>query len=323
MAVQLSLFDDRPVMINRGFEKLLALDFNGAREEFTDCISTYPGSSDLRQEMEIADFFIKEMACIRKDIPVHESVEEHYSVWERFEVRVQDMEYENKTIIQKLRKSYFKALIEKMENNIPDGCLFFNSGLPIGLIYLFAGELVRATKLFQETILKDPHNAGTYAYLGDSYYLRGETDLSRVCYREAFSINPHQIDLMRVQDHDIHVLKERLEDQVDEPLDWLPVYARIEGLFREKELRSFDDLKIVMTEYENLAQTYAKMRDERSKAAFFYRAMVLSDNHRMLKFTKRINITEIRDTMKRIDERLFKRYMEEIADHPAHLQKDT
>jgi len=312
MPKQLSLFDDRQVMVTRGLERLLVLDFNGALEEFSKYISLYPGSSDLKHEIEIADFFIKNMASINENLPLLKKVEGFYSLWEEFETYIQKTGYKNRAVIMDLRKSYFNGLAKKIENQDLEGCLFFKDETPIGLIYLFGDDLTTATKLLQEALLKNP-SAVTYAYLGDSYFLRGEIDWSRICYREAFTIDPHQIDIDRLRDPDLPSLIERIKKETDFPLDWLPVYAQLEGLFSDKEFKSFDDLKIAIDEYDKLDREYTKDKDEKLKASLFYRAMVLSDNHRMLKFIKQFTIAQVREKMKRLNGHLFEMYMQKIG----------
>lgn len=314
MTEQLSLFDDKLVIINKGKDKLLKLNFKEAKEEFLRFRSVYPDSASLNYEIKIADFFINKLVSIREDMSLIQKIEEFYSLWEEFETYIEEIGYNNKSLIETFRKAYFKELTEKIENQELDGSLFFKEGIPVGFVCLLGGNYTTAIKLLQEALLKRPNNAKGYGYLGDSYFLLGDLDLARICYREAFSIDPYQIDLKRLQDQEIHELIKRIGKKNDFSLDWLPVYACLEGMFSKKEFISADDIKVVLDEYETLDRDYAQGANERVKAALFYRAMVLSENHRILRFIKRITIAEVREKMKRLDSYLFERYMAKKRD---------
>jgi tetratricopeptide (TPR) repeat protein len=318
MTEQLSLFDDKVVIINKGKDKLLKLNFKEAKEEFLRYRSIYPDSASVNYEIKIADFFINKPVSIREDMSLIQRVEVFYSLWEEFETYIEEIGYNNKSLIETLRKSYFKELTEKIEKKDLDGSLFFKEGIPVGLVCLLGGDYTTAIKLLQEALLKHPNNARAYGYLGDSYFLLGDLDLARICYREAFSIDPYEIDLKRLQDQEIHELIERVGEKNDFPLDWVPVYACLEDMFSKKEFISADDIKVVLDEYEALDRDYSKGANERVKAALFYRAMVLSENHRILRFIKRITIAGVREKMKGLDSHLFERYMAKKRDENSN-----
>lgn len=318
MSEQLSLFDDKLVIINKGKGKLLKLNFKEAKEEFLRYRSLYPDSASVNYQIKIADFFINKLVSIREDMSLIEKIEEFYSLWEEFETYIEEIGYNNTSLIQTLQKSYFEELTEKIEKKDLDGSLFFKEGLPVGLVCLLGGNYTTAIKLLQEALLKRPNNARAYGYLGDSYFLLGELDLARICYREAFSIDPYQIDMKRLQDQEIHELIARIGEKSDFPLDWVPVYACMEGMFSKKEFISPDDIKVVLDEYEALDRNDSEGANERVKAALFYRAMVISENHRILRFIKRVTIAGVREKMKGIDRHLFETYMAKKRDENSN-----
>ena len=166
MPEQLSLFDDRITMRNRGVQKLLDLDFEGAREAFTKCRNVYPTSADLEHELEIAEFLTRKKASLRDDLPVLEKIQDAYTLWEEFDSYAQQIGYRNEAIIRNLQKSYFTKLTREVGTLGLDGGTLVKDGTPVGLAYLFAGNFTEATRLLQETVLKDPNNARSYAYLG-------------------------------------------------------------------------------------------------------------------------------------------------------------
>jgi hypothetical protein len=136
--------------------------------------------------------------------------------------------------------------------------------------------------------------------------------MARICYREAFSMAPHQVDFQRLKDREI---KERIEDpgereELDgDTFDWFPVRAQLDGIFEPRVLRDLDSLKHWLNRYLNLLKAYRNQEDKAIIPRLFYHAMVLSDNAEMLQHVKKANLVEIRQMMKTWQPALFARYM--------------
>ena len=160
-----------------------------------------------------------------------------------------------------------------------------------------------------------------YGYLGDAYSLRGEPDVARRCYQEAFLIDPSAIDWRHIKDKEIIELKNRLLANSGMgdglALEWLPSHARIEGLFERRHVPLNNGLKQLIDDYLHLKKLSAGEAKPELKAKVFYRALILSDNEDSLRFIKKVTLYDVRRLMKEIDGPLFERYLRNIVESGA------
>ena len=171
------------------------------------------------------------------------------------------------------------------------------------LLYILAGRPDEAISALQSLIAVQTENATAYGYLGDAYFLRGDTKSARLCYREAFVLAPNRIDLVRLLDGPLKdMIKDLREDEaLDEgPFYWLSVSAQLDGFFETRLLLDLDDLRHWLDRYLDLEKAYSRQPQEVLLPKLFYHAMVLSDNAQMMRFIKKVEILEMRKKMKEV-----------------------
>ncbi|HUT66625.1 MAG TPA: hypothetical protein VMZ05_10840, partial [Spirochaetota bacterium] len=104
------------------------------------------------------------------------------------------------------------------------------------------------------------------AKLGDCYFSIDETSKGKVLFREAFFIDPGQIDLDCIESPFIHMLNDKTREQVDDPdtsIYWLPVVAEVNSAFnvkREPKKGESDQLREKIARLENEYITNRKKR---------------------------------------------------------------
>jgi tetratricopeptide (TPR) repeat protein len=325
MAEQLSLFVEENILFNTGIQQLLEMDFSSCLETLEHYRKLFPWGRDVSREVAVASFWkerLDQTAWTR--VEPHE-IERRYQVWLEFEDTFA-RPWKRGSIEEQLQVRYFSRLSDALAAGVNLKMLALSDATPVGLIYLLAGRSDAAMTSLQNLIAAEPENARAYGYLGDAYLLRGDVRTGRLCYREAFVIAPGQVDLIRLQDEE---LKKRLaEEEQDESsngdfLEWFSVKAQLEGFFERRVFRDLDDLQHWLYRYLDLEKTFGKRRDSALVPRLFYHAMVLSDNASMMRFIKKVDLSEIRRRMLEWHPDLFARHMRVLGgtrSQPFRLQ---
>jgi tetratricopeptide (TPR) repeat protein len=313
MTEQLSLFGDENTLFSLGIQCLLEMDFGRCLETLERYGKLFPWGQNVRQERAMAEFWLTKLrgATWTEIDPVE--VERRYSLWLEFEEAF-GFPWPEESIEGQFQVRYFGKLADRLAA-IPMETPRLPAGTPLGLIPLLAGRADRAIALLQAFIAAEPEDAKAYGYLGDAYAGRGDLRPARICYREAFVLDPGAVDLKRLRDPGLReMLSEAAADDDGEPsaIEWLPVRAQLSGIFERRVLRNMEEVKQGLQRYLELEKKYRRGADGTLVPRLFYHAMVLSDNASMLRFVKQVDLAEIRRMMKGWNPALFARHMREV-----------
>jgi tetratricopeptide (TPR) repeat protein len=198
----------------------------------------------------------------------------------------------------------------------PDGASALPSAISPGYVFLQAGRLPEAIQALQADIARNPHHAVLYGYLGDAYWLQGQTKAARQCYREACLIDPAAIDWRHVRDTHLQELRQELllihGSDPELAVAWLPSHGRMDGLFERREVRLHDGLKEMVEDYLLLNKAFLKEKSALLGAKLFYKGMVLCENEESLRFVKKVDLVQVRRMMKQANPDLFADFLEWI-----------
>jgi len=300
---QLLLFEEENCLRNQGkvFNRYKAL---------------YPRGDKVDLEIKLIEFLIEGFQNAPVDSP--DKPIYIYRFWTSFEDYVKSLNYEYKTIVSKIKRSFFTKIVETIDQCDLATKPYLSDTIPTGYFYIQTGQYDLAIKYLQGCIPITPDNAAIYGYLGDTYFLRGETGVARHCYREACLVDPAGIDWHHMKDKDLLELRDRLMNKYGPDkhlaLEWLPGHAFIEGLFELKVIKLNEGLKELVDEY--LALEKAFLREERPelKAKLFFRGIILCGNEQALRFVKKVSFIDIRRLMKDVNPDLFSRYLLFVSD---------
>ena len=308
---QLPLFEDRRSLLNRGILELIRLNLNEAKDTLERYKRLYRSEDEVEAEIKIADFLMKGFA----EAPERSAEEPAYlcRLWASFEDYVESLGYEHKNITSDIKSSFFHKVVKTINRCDLADSPFLSDTIPTGYVYIQAGQYDQAIKALQACIPMTPDNVAVYGYLGDAYMLRGDADVARQCYREACLIDPAGIDWGHIKDKALLQLRDQLikEYSLDNslPLEWLPSYAYIQGLFKPKIIKLNHGIKDLVDEYLGLRKAFFKEETPDLKAKLFFRGMILCDNEPLLRFVNRISFIEVRRLMKELNPGLFARYL--------------
>lgn len=125
--------------------------------------------------------------------------------------------------------------------------------LRIGRCHKGKGNFESAIEFLQMASQQKRDNAVILAELADCYSLINEERAAKVFFREAFFLNPGQIELPFLESPMILRLVNRIKEKnIDEPelFEWIPVYGTIFGLFNiKRELKPLELGKLKQSIY--------------------------------------------------------------------------
>jgi len=311
---QLPLFQDKYMLLNGGSQELENLNLHEAKKAFLRYRDLYKNGGNIDDKLKITDFLITGFSNAPDPCPNEPAY--LYGLWNSFEDYVKSIGYESENLISGIKNSFFQKILTSVDRwNLTD-TPYLSDNIPMGYVYLQAGQHDLAIKSLQACILATPDNAANYGYLGDTYTLRGEPEVARRCYLEACLIEPADIDWDHMKDGELLKLKDQLVEtfDVNEMLasEWFPSYAYIQGLFKSKMIRLNDELKKFVDEYLALRKVYSEKPAPELESKLFIRAIVLCDNEPFMKLIKGINFADIRRQMKEMNPSLFSRYIKHI-----------
>jgi tetratricopeptide (TPR) repeat protein len=130
--------------------------------------------------------------------------------------------------------------------------------LGIGRCNKVLGNYEKAVSILEKGAKLNRENSGILAELADTYALVDEMQGAKIFFREAFYLNPEQVDLSKLESGLIQKLIEKvIETGIEKEYicEWLPVYGVIYGVFNiKREMRPI--------EYGKLKQSIFSLQNE-------------------------------------------------------------
>ena len=259
---QLSLFDMDKMILNKALLELKQLNLEKAHTLFTKYAAQFPQTDRVEKQHKLTKFILKALYKIPDTCP--ENINYLLEFWQEVYDYGENSEYAVQTLISEIKPAYFRRILEAIEGWDQTAPTTLFGPHPMGYVYLQTGDYDRSIRSLQEYIKEDPHNARIFGFLGDAYFLRGEKDVGRQCYQEAFLIEPADVDWAHFKDETILDLKNRLiEEYGMDPGDaiaWLPSHAMVEGLLPKKMVSITGGLKELIDDYRKLMTQLRKKR---------------------------------------------------------------
>jgi tetratricopeptide (TPR) repeat protein len=310
---QISLFEDEFVLINDAMASLKAMRPDDALESLKKYRDLYHGSADQSGKFEIATFLKERLSAAPPPGPDRPSY--LFRLWGSFETFCRSLG-PGGAIVDELRRPFFRKIVEAIEESRLADSAFLAEGIPVGYAYLQTGEQDRAIRSLQAGLNAMPDNAAIYGYLGDAYLMRGDREAARQVYFEACLIDPAALDWSHLRDNELRDLLERLQEEYgcDPSLacEWVPVCAYVQGLFKPKRSRHWEEFKAFTDRYVELKKRALRTPSTSLSAKLFLQGIVLCDNEPLLRMFKGIDFAEVRREMKAANAALFADYLKQI-----------
>jgi tetratricopeptide (TPR) repeat protein len=309
---QIPLFEDEFMLLNDATAALKTLRID-ALETLQRYSALYRGGKDVETKFKIANFLKEGLSAAPPagtDLPPY-----LFHVWRSFETFCRPLDPASATI-DALRRPFFQKIAAAIEaSRLPDSA-FLAERIPVGYAYLQTGDYDRAIRSLQASLTATPDNAAIYGYLGDAYLMRGDREVARQIYFTACLIDPAVLDWNHLRDDQLKDLIEQLPDEYDcDPslaCEWLPACAYVQGLFRPRQIRLWEEFKTFTDGYFELKKTALKTPSPSLAAKLFLKGIVLCDNETFMKKIKGIDFAEVRREMKEAHAALFAAYLKQI-----------
>lgn len=313
-------FSDDPILngINEVYQQIEKGDFAAAVakiDELMDIDADYPG---LIESYRVAKFWNnreKEMKNLEEGKDTAEYLMGQWEVFNEYAesknmVSSSAFKYAMRYIFIKAADNYKYAFREQQDtsNN-------FQFLLNLGDCFLRLEEYKLAIETLEFAKSSYKSNARLMAILGEAYFHSGDTSKSLLYFREAFFIDPAEIDLSLLKAKPIldlvEIVKKERADFKD-IVEWIPVYGFIHDIFYVKRNLGAHQVEGIQKDIYNLELTYQKMNKGQVEASNIVPRLInkylwLLDYYTLQSYNFD-TISQIRDRLINIHGDLFQEY---------------
>ena len=184
--------------------------------------------------------------------------------------------------------------------------------LHIGRCYKGIGNYEKAIQFLEIANQQKSGSPVILVELADCYAMINEDRASKVFFREAFFLDPQEIDLSTIETAAIERLSAKLREKgfaAPELLEWVPVYGTIFGVFNVKrELRPIEFGKLK----QNIFRFESELKNKGEKTGFIVPRLInhyfwLIDHYQSTGEEKQ-RIDEVLEKLKNLDPVIYKEY---------------
>ena len=187
--------------------------------------------------------------------------------------------------------------------------------LNLGDCFLRLEEYANAIETLEYAKGSYKSNARLMAILGEAYFHTGEISKSLLCFREAFFIDPAEIDLSMLKAKPIVDLAEMVKKERADFKDineWIPIYGFIHDVFYVKRNLNAHQVESIEKDIYNLELTYQKMNRTQVESSNIVPRLInkylwLMDYYTLQSYNFD-TVSQIRDRLLNIDRELFQDY---------------
>jgi tetratricopeptide (TPR) repeat protein len=313
---QLNFSDDAVLQrLSEIYELIESGNFSLAMEKsdaLMDANPDYPGLADCYRTAKFWHIRKTEMETMAEG---RERAEFLIEQWNQFARFAADRKLEGTAAFKAAMRSVFLSASEnykiafKNHQDTSRDCLFLQS---LGECFLRLEEYKSAIDTLEYAKATYRSDARLLSVLGAACYNHNDIPKSMHYFREAFFINPSDIDLELVRvkpiDQAIHAVNDDRPNAVD-VREWIPVYAYIHDIFYVKKNISIHTIETIQREVYNLEQIFQKMTSQQLEGSSIMPRLInkylwLMDYYELQSYSFD-NIMQIRDRIISIDKNLF------------------
>ena len=174
-----------------------------------------------------------------KELDEYERGQQMLSSWKNFQLFLSRENFSYEPAFYAVKKGFFSSALKlytKLMDEKEDlhrAEIYRNAGI----CYKKIGDFENARLCLSEANNIYPNLASVLAELADCYSLCGEDKFGKVLFREAFFLNPEQIDVDFLDSELIKCLIKKAQEKGysgKSMLNWIPVYGVLDGIFNIK-----------------------------------------------------------------------------------------
>lgn len=215
-----------------------------AKQELDRILPNNLGNKELLFIYSVANFWAIEMENIAYFSNEYEKGEHLIAKWKFFSERYEDKGPKYESLLFFTQQGVFQYCLTIYLDLLKESMPIDKAGIfaRIGICYKKLGDYPLSLKYLKEANTIAPKRADILAQMADAYALCGEEIPSKALFREAFFINPKQIDMALLESELFCKLyKALLSEKKENIAVWIPVYGLLYGILTMKrELKSLE-----------------------------------------------------------------------------------
>ncbi len=267
---------------------------------------------DVSNALKCANFWLEREERLASASSAYERGEYYLNQWKVFNGFSERMEAISERCLFTLKYYVFGRALDNYltlynSNELNDPEIL----LRIGRCHKGRGNYEQAIEFVEAASRQKREDACTLAELADCYSLVNETRAAKIFFREAFFLNPQEIELSYLESPMMHRLIEKLKGygyRNAELQEWIPVFGTIYGLFSVKrELRPLELGKLKQSIYQ--LEKAVQQKDETKLVARLINRYFWLIDHFLSSNEERSKIEEVLRKIKDIDPIIYKEYI--------------
>lgn len=264
-------FSEDPLLpgINKAFRYLENGEFDQATTLFNSLIDSNPDYPGLTEGYRTSRFWGNRQNEFSNLSDGKKSADFLMKEWSDFQKYAMDKNLTHSTAYKSVQKYIFYTASEhyktafKNEENPTD-----NFNLLVNLATCFTGldEYSRAIETLEYIRSAYKSNTIITAMLAESYYHIGEVPKSMMLFREAFFVNPQELNISQIKSKPVielfNIAKNNISSEQD-PREWIPIYGYIMDIFYVKQQLSRQTVEMIKKDIYNLEKSFQMMSKDK------------------------------------------------------------
>jgi len=262
-------FEDDPLYIkqNKAHKMLEEGRFDEAISLFESILQENPSYPGVNDGIKAAKFWSAKKNKLRRYSNSYDKGKLLLKEWRDFEKYMSRNNIKHGRSTIAIQKFIFNDIIDSFasaynEGVIPDTDIL----IQIGDCFKKLGNYEKAIDVYEYARVFNSEDPLLLAKLADCYFSIDETSKAKVLFREAFFIDPGQIELSHIESPFIHMLYKKTVEIINNPeisIYWLPVIAELYSAFNVKREPKKGELEKLRKEIEKLEQEYTGNKKKR------------------------------------------------------------
>ncbi|RKX96292.1 MAG: hypothetical protein DRP84_01510 [Spirochaetes bacterium] len=310
-------FEDDPLFVKQSkTHKLLEQGlFDKAIELFENIAKENPNYPGIMDGIKATKFWASRKNKLKKYNTSYDRGKLLLKEWKDFEKYMSKNNIKHGRTTVAIQKYIFNDIIESFSKAYNEGIAPDTDILiQIGDCFKKLGNYEKAIDIYEYARTFNPEDPFLLAKLADCYFSIDEASKAKVLFREAFFIDPGQIELSHLDSPFIHMLYKKTHELISREelvIFWLPVIAELHNAFNVKREPKKGELEKIRKEIDQLEEEY---RNNRKKREYLEPRLLnyyfwLIDTLKILGGSKK----EIENALQRINEinsEVFAKYLE-------------
>jgi tetratricopeptide (TPR) repeat protein len=316
---QLSFTDDPMLLgINQAYQLLEEGKFGDAVGRIDELLSAKPDYPGFVQAYRTAKFWKNREGEIKRLVRGKQTADFLMTQWESFRKYAQEKDLAESTAYRSVMRyifftasEHYKIAFQSQESTADNFDLLMN----LGVCFLTLGEYKHTIETLEYARSSYRSNARLLAILAEAYFQSQEIPKSMLLFREAFSLNPSEVDLSLVKAKPltdlVTLVRERRPGCAD-PREWVPVYGFLEDVFYVKRQLNSQQVEGIKREIYTMEKSYQSMKKEQLAESnvvprLINRYLWMLDYFEFQQYDAE-NLNEIRARLLQIDHDLFEEH---------------